>query len=203
MRLSALEASLFKQTPEGWTFDSTYPRIFGRRRWTYLLTDAQKERLTEGLRRWVRTAALTTIGFAILLAIPLAFRFSDFLRSLLAGSPRAWLLLCLVLMLVWGTLATAVFIAKKRWFHPVLRDARRIGPAGPLSALRLMAESTAVGELRRRIIMITLALLACVLYLSMFSLDAELLLAMAVLFGLLDVWYMGVLVSKLRVQRSA
>ena len=51
--------------------------------------------------------------------------------------------------------------------------------------------------------MITLAFLACVLYLSMFSLDAELLLAMAVLFGLLDVWYMGVLVSKLRVQRSA
>jgi hypothetical protein len=211
MRFSALETSLFKQTPEGWTFDSPYPRIFSRRRWTYLLTNAQKEMLTEGLRRCVRTAALMTIGFAILVAIPLAFwlpKLPDLLRWLLAGSPSVWLLLCLALVLVYGTLATAVLIAQKRWFHPVLRDARRIGPAGPLSALRLMAETTAVGELRRRIIGITLALLVCGLfacvtaYLSPPALDAELLVVMAVLFGLLDVWYVGVLVLKLRGERS-
>jgi len=50
MRFSALEAVLFKRTPEGWTFDSPYPWVFCQRRWTYLLTDAQKERLTKGLR---------------------------------------------------------------------------------------------------------------------------------------------------------
>ena len=45
-RLSVLEDTLFKRTSEGWTFDSPYPRIFSWRRRTYLLTDAQKERLT-------------------------------------------------------------------------------------------------------------------------------------------------------------
>lgn len=211
MRFSALEAVVFKQTPEGWTFDSPYPRVFSRRRWTYLLTNAQKERLTEGLRRCMRTAALLTIGFVILLAIPLAFwlpKLPDLLRWLLAGSPGVWLLLCLALVLVYGTLATAVFIAQKRWLHPVLSDARRIGPAGPLSALRLMAATMAVGELRRRIIEITLALLACgffacvTAYLSPSSLDAELLQVMAVLFGLIDVFYVAVLVFKLREEMS-
>jgi hypothetical protein len=211
MRFSALEAVVFKRTPEGWTFDSPYPRIFSRRRWTYLLTNAQKERLTEGLRRCMRTAALMTIGFVVLLAIPLAFwlpKLPDLLRWLLAGSPSVWLLLCFAPVLVWGALATAVFLAQKRWFHPVLSDARRIGPAGPLSALGLMAEMTAVGDLRIRIIGITLVLLACGLfacvtaYLSPSSLDAELLLVMAVLFGLLDVWYVGVLVLKRRGGKS-
>ena len=66
MRLSAVEDALsnsFKRTPEGWTFDSRYPRIFSWRRWTYLLTDAQKERLAERIRRGMRTTYLVTIGF--------------------------------------------------------------------------------------------------------------------------------------------
>jgi hypothetical protein len=132
MRFSALEALLFKRTPEGWTFDSPYPRIFSQRRWTYQLTDAQKERLTAGLRLWMRTATLVVIGLIILGAIPLAIwrtELQDLLRGLLAGSSGAWLLVCLVLVLLYGTLVSAVFVAQKRWFDPVLRDARRIGPA--------------------------------------------------------------------------
>jgi len=215
MRFSALEAALFKRTPEGWTFDSAYPRVFSQRRWTYLLTEAQKEKLTEGLRLCVRTAVLVVIGCIILPAIALAIIWfpklpdlQDLLTSFLAGSPGVWLLLCLVFVLVYCTLTAIVFIAQKRWVHPVLRDARRIGPAGPVSALRLIAETTSARELRGRIIGITLALLASVIaagaasYLSPFSLDAELLLVMAALFGLLDLWYMAALVLKFRKERS-
>ena len=214
MRFSALEAVLFKRTPEGWTFDSPYPRVFSQRRWTYLLTDAQKERLTKGLRLSMRAVMLVVIGLIILEAIPLAIwlpklpYLQDLLSWLLAGSPGIWLLLCFVFVLVCGTPLATVFVAQKRWVHPVLRDARRIGPAGPVSALRLMAETTSAGELRRRIIGITLALLASVIaagvaaYLSPSSLDAELLLVMGILFGLLDLWYAAVLGFKLRVERS-
>jgi len=211
-RLSALEDALLKRTPEGWTFNSPYPRIFSRRRWTYLLADAQKERLVEGLRCWVRAAALAVIGLcAVVSAILLAFRHlkqPDPLSWLLAGSPGVWLLLCLLFVLAYGMVATAVLIGQKALVHPVLRDARRIGPAGPVSPIRLMAETTSIRELRRRIIGIALALLACGLltcvatYLSR-SLDAELLLVMAVSFGLLAVWYVALLVVKLRAQRLA
>jgi hypothetical protein len=66
MRAAAVEdvlSKMFKRTPEGWTLDSPYPQIFGWRRWTYLLTDAQKERLAERIRRGMRTTYLVTIGF--------------------------------------------------------------------------------------------------------------------------------------------
>ena len=215
MRFSALEAVLFERTPEGWTFDSAYPRVFSQRRWTYLLTDAQKEKLTEGLRLWMWTGVLVVIGFIILPVIPLAINWfpklpdlQHLLRWFLAGSPGVWLLPCLVFVLVCGTLAAIVFVAQKRWVHPVLCDARRIGPAGPVSVLRLIAKTTSASELRRRIIGITLALLASVIaagvasYLSPSSLDAELLLVMAALFGLLDLWYLAVLVLKFREERS-
>src|SRR6516225_166973 len=90
---------------------------------------------------------LVVIGFIILEAITLAIwlpKLTDLLRWLLAGSPGVWLLLCFMFVLVSGTLAI-VFIAQIRWVvHPVLRDARRIGPAGPVSALRLIAETTSV-----------------------------------------------------------
>jgi hypothetical protein len=229
MRFSAATAvedalsKMFKRTPEGWTFDSPYPRIFSWRRWTYLLTDVQKERLAERMRRGLRTTYLVTIGLCFLLAIPLAFwirKLPDFLRSFVAGSPGAWLLLCVVFVLVSGTLpATGVFITQKRFVHPVLRDARRIGPAGPLVPIRLMAETTSARSLTGRLILVTLALLACWLsasvaaYLSR-SLDDELLLTldvlfglaalgMAVLFGLAALWYVTVLVVKLKARVAA
>jgi hypothetical protein len=218
-RFSALEDALFKRTPEGWTFDSPYPRIFSRRRWTYLLMDAQKERFTERLRRGLRTMYLVTIGSCVLAAILIAFWFPslpDLLRSLMAGSPRAWLLLCLVYLLPCGALVAVVFINHYRLVHPVLRDARRIGPAGPGWSIRLMAETTSGTALAGRIALVTLGLLACGLlafvaaYLSR-SLDAELLLTMvalfgfvavcmAVFFGLAAVWYVTVFVVKLRAQ---
>jgi hypothetical protein len=221
-RLSALEDAVFKRTPEGRTFHSPYPRIFSRRRWTYLLTDAQKERLAERLHRRVRNMQLVMVGLCFLLAIPFAFwvrKLPDFLRSLLAGSPPAWLLLCLVYALTFVALITLVSIAHYRLAHPVLRDACRIGRAGPLFPIRLMAETTSGSSLTGRLILVTLALLACGLsayaaaYLSR-SLDAELLLtldvlfglaavSMAILFGLAAVWYVTVLVVKLRAQRSA
>ena len=207
LRLAALEGVLFKRVPEGWMFDSPYPRVFGRRRWTYLLTDAQKDKLAERLRRWQQTATLVTIGLIILLAIPLAVwveKLPDLLGLLLTGAPRAWLTLFLGFVLLYATLAVMFFIAKKHLIPPVLRDARRIGRAGPVSVIRLMAELTSRRELRRRIIVATLAgLLACVpAYLSPSSVDAELLLVMAVSFGLLDVWYVALLVIKLRAERS-
>jgi hypothetical protein len=218
-RFSALEDALFKRTPEGWTFDSLYPRIFSPRRWTYLLTDAQKERLAERLRHGLRTAYLVTIGSCVLAAIPLTFWFPklpDLLRSLMAGLPRAWLLLCLVYLLTCCTLVTAVFINHYRLVHPVLRDARRMGPADSVWSIRLMAETTSARALGGRIVLVTLALLACGLlafvaaYLSR-SLDAELLLTVAALFGLVAVcmtvffglaaaWYVTVFVVKLRAQ---
>ena len=70
MRAAAVEDALskmFKRAPEGWTFDSPYPRIFSQRRWTYLLTDAQKESLAERLRRGVQTTYLVAIGLCVVL----------------------------------------------------------------------------------------------------------------------------------------
>src|SRR5215472_5911262 len=96
MRAAAGEdmlSKMFTRTPEGWTFDSRYPRIFSWRRWTYLLTDAQKERLAERMRRGLRTMYLATIGLCFQLGFLVAFwspKLPDFLRSLLVGSPGAW-----------------------------------------------------------------------------------------------------------------
>ena len=78
MQAAAVEdvlSKMFKRTPDGWTLDSPYPRIFNWRRWTYLLTDAQKERLAERMRRGMRTTYLVTIGLCIVLATSLAFWF--------------------------------------------------------------------------------------------------------------------------------
>jgi len=176
---------------------STHPtrEFFIWRRWTYLLTNAQKEKLIERMRRGVRTTYLVAILLCVvLMPIPLAFWFrfpqlADFLRSLVAGSPSAWLLLCLVFVLFSATFAaTGAFITQKRFVHPVLRDARRIGPAGPLVPIRLIAETTSFRSLTGRLILVTLALLASGLaaygaaYLSRL-LDDELLLALDVALG--------------------
>ena len=91
---------------------------------------------------------------------------------------------------IYGTFAaTGAFIAQKRFVHPVLRDARRIGPAGPLVPIRLIAETTSARSLAGQLILVTLALLASGLaayvaaYLSRL-LDDELLLTLDVFFGL-------------------
>jgi hypothetical protein len=114
--------------------------------------------------------------------------------------------------------ATGVFITHKRVVQPVLRDARRIGPADSVSLIRLTAETTSSRSLAGRLILVTLALLASGLaayvaaYLSRLLGD-ELLLTLDVVFGLFVVWTavvfggllsgtLTVLVVKLKAQRS-
>ncbi len=96
---SEWEHALFKRAPEGWTFNSPYPRIFSRRRWTYLLTDVEKERLAERLRRGLRTLRLA-FGVCVLAGASLAFWVPDLPRLLVAGSPVAWLPFSLVLLVL-------------------------------------------------------------------------------------------------------
>jgi hypothetical protein len=140
------------------------------------------------------------------MAIPIAIWLpspADVLSWLWARSSLERLLLGLVLVLLYGTLGTAGSIAAKRWFQPVLRDARRIGPSGSVSPFRLIAVMTSVGEFRRRIILSTLAFLASViasylaLYLSPSSPHADWLVVMAVAFALFAILDVAALVLKL------
>src|SRR5262249_32246941 len=128
---SGWEDALFKRAPEGWTFNSPYPRIFSRRRWTYLLTDVEKETLAWRLRRFLPRVQALVLGVCVLAAVPLAFwlPLPDLVRQLVAGSPAAWLLLSHVVLVLTGVLVPVIGIAHYRLVEPVLRTARRIGPA--------------------------------------------------------------------------
>jgi len=97
---SGWEDALFKRAPEGWTFNSPYPRIFSQRRWTYLLTDVEKERLAGRLRRFLPLVQALVLGVCVLAAVPLAFwlPLPDLVRQLVVGSPGARLLLSLVML---------------------------------------------------------------------------------------------------------
>jgi len=207
---SGWENALFKRAPEGWTFSSPYPRIFSRRRWSYLLTDVEKERLAGRLRRGFRMLRLVAFGVWVLAVVPLAFWLPafwlpDLLRQLVAGSPGAWLLLSLVVLVLMGVLVPAIGIAHYRLVEPVLRAVRRIGPASyeRISMIKLQADMRSASGL---IVRSVLALLACGLgaYLSLYpSRGAELLLVSSVAMGLVTVWHAALLVVKLRAQRSA
>src|SRR5467141_3831463 len=66
--------ALFTRTPEGWTFNSSCPRFFGRP-WTYLLTEAQKEALEQRLNRFVLMSLvlvimLVALGDFVLFRVP-------------------------------------------------------------------------------------------------------------------------------------
>src|SRR5262249_46969019 len=62
-----LENVLLKRVPEGWTFDSNYPRPFARQRWTYLLTEKEKERLAaRDPGRSVKLKRIRWLNFATL-----------------------------------------------------------------------------------------------------------------------------------------
>ena len=97
---SGWEDALFKRAPEGLTFNSPYPRIFSQRRWTYLLTDVEKERLAGRLRRFLPLVQALVLGVCVLAAVPLAFwlPLPDLVRQLVVGSPGARLLLSLVML---------------------------------------------------------------------------------------------------------
>jgi polyferredoxin len=113
---SRWEDALFNRSPERWTVNSTYPRIFSRQRWTYLLTDVEKERLAQRLRRGMR---IVVFGL-VFLTVPLAFWLPpfwlpDLVSQLVAGSTGAWLLFCLVVLVLMGVLVPAIFIAHFAW----------------------------------------------------------------------------------------
>lgn len=202
---SALEDALFRRAPGGWTFNSPYPRIFSRQLSTYLLTDVEKERLAGGLRRGLQKVQIVLFGVCVLAAVPLAFRLPDVLRALRAGSPGAWLLVFLVFVLIGGMLASAVVITHYRLIHPILRGARRIGPADPDSVISLLTETTPA---RKRIVRLALLLLTCGFgaylsaHLSPSSPDADLLLVLSILLGLVAVWDAALLAGKLRARKT-
>jgi hypothetical protein len=115
---------LFKRTPEGWTFNASYPRFFGRPS-TYLLTDLQKAALEQRLNRFV---LMTLVSVFMLSALGdfVLFRVPDFADQLEAGSPKAWLL---VVCVPSALITPAIFFIRHRVIQPTLRTARRIGPA--------------------------------------------------------------------------
>ncbi len=122
---------LFAHTPEGWTFNSSYPRFFGRP-WTYLLTEAQKEALEERLNHVALMIPVLVFMFVALSAVLGAFGlFHDFVHRLEAGSPGSWLLACVVYVVLTSALISALFFVRHRVIESVLRTARRIGPAQP------------------------------------------------------------------------
>src|SRR5258708_39525639 len=118
---------LFKRTPEGWTFSSSYPGIFGRPS-TYLLTDAQKAALEEGLNRVVLMATVLMCTLAVLLGVFAQFMVPDFADRLEAGSPGTWLLLCVVSIVLASVVVPFVHFFRHRVIESVLCTARRIGP---------------------------------------------------------------------------
>src|SRR5258707_230441 len=121
---------LFTRTLEGWTFNSSYPRIFGRP-WTYLLTEAQKEALEERLNHVVLMSRVLVFMFVVLGALAL-FIVPDFADQLEAGSPEAWLLAWVVfIVLTRALILPAAFFVRHLVLQPTLRAARCIGPAQP------------------------------------------------------------------------
>src|SRR5258708_22413017 len=121
---------LFTRAPEGLTFNSSYPRIFGRP-WTYLVTEAQKEALEQRLNRFV-LMSLVLVSRLVALGHFVLFRFPGFADRLEAGSPEAWLLVFVVWIVIASTLIIpAIFFIRHRVIQSTLRTAMRIGPAQP------------------------------------------------------------------------
>src|SRR5260370_38185962 len=104
-KFTSVEA-LFARTPEGWTFNSSYPRFFGRP-WTYLLTEAQKEALEQRLNRGTFVLLLSVFVLLAALVAFVHFRFPDFVDRLEACSPP----LCLILGALWFAGHAAVLLS--------------------------------------------------------------------------------------------
>src|SRR5262252_267692 len=128
-KFSSVDVS-FKRTPEGWRFKSSYPRIFGPPS-AYLLTDAQKAALEERLNRYVLMSLVLAVMLAVLNAFTLFITVPDFGDQLEAGSPKAWLLACVLGIVLASPLTAALFFIRHRVIESVLCTARRVGPAQP------------------------------------------------------------------------
>jgi uncharacterized membrane protein (DUF485 family) len=121
---------LFKRAPEGWTFISSYPRIFGPPS-TFVLTDAQKAALEKRLNRFVLLMSLVVVSISLILGVFASFMFPDLADQLEAGSPGAWLLVSVVFVVLTSAPVSAIFLIRPRVIEPVLCTARRVGPAQP------------------------------------------------------------------------
>jgi hypothetical protein len=198
---------LFTRAPEGWTFNSSYPRIFGRP-WTYLLTDAQKEALEQRLNRFVLMSRVLVI---ILVALGdfVLFRVPGFADRLEAGSPGAWLLVFVVWIVIASTLIIpAIFFIRHRVIQSTLRTARRIGPAQPyglgilIEMIKLYMERKSARVL---IIWIVLLLLfsayGIIVYALVIPARSPLMVFAIVVNGLATLCCATLLVFKLRAQR--
>ena len=97
----------------------------------YLLTDAQKAALEERLNRYVLMSLVLAVMLAVLNAFTLFITVPDFGDQLEAGSPKAWLLACVLGIVLASPLTAALFFIRHRVVESVLCTARRVGPAQP------------------------------------------------------------------------
>jgi hypothetical protein len=202
-KLSSVDV-LFKRTPEGWTFKSAYPRMFGQPS-TYLLTDAEKEALEQRLNRH----ALMSLVLAFMLVALGDFTLIIMVPDLDAGSPKSWLLVCVVGIVVAIPLVPALFFTRHRVVEPVLCTARRVGPAQPdplgLILIEMIKRYTERKSATVLIIWIALLLLLSA-YDTISALVAPtpsfLMLLATVLAWLMTLCCAALLVFKLRAQRS-
>ena len=200
---------LFTRTPEGLTFNSFCPRIFGRP-WTYLLTEAQKETLEERLNRSV---LIVYVGVFVLIALGAfaLFMVRDFANQLLAGSPEAWLLACVVYVVFSSALISALFFVRHRVIESVLCIARRVGPAQPdwlgfIILKKMIRRYTERKSAKVLIIWSGLLLLFStynsIVYALVVPARSVLMLFGIVVSWLATLWYAALLAFKLRAQRS-
>jgi hypothetical protein len=198
---------LFKRTPEGWTFNSSYPRIFFGPWSTYLLTDAQKAALEQRLNRYV----LMSIVLAFMLVGLGDFTLIIMVPDLDASSPKAWLLVCVVGIVVAIPLIPVLFFFRHRVIEPVLSTARHVGPAQPDRLGFIVLKDMIKRYTERKsanflIIWIALLLLLSadntIRYALVIPARGFSLLFLVVALWLVTLWYAALLVFKLRAQRS-
>ena len=69
--------------------NSTYPRILSRRRWTYLLTDVEEERLAGRLRCFLPLVRVLVFGVCVLVILASASGLGETVGCRLAGCVAA------------------------------------------------------------------------------------------------------------------
>jgi hypothetical protein len=199
---------LFKRTTEGWTFNSPYPRLFGRPS-TYLLTNAQKSALQERLNRLMLMSLVLAFVLAGLGDFTLIIVVPDFGDEFRAGSPVAWLLVGVVGIVVASAFIPAIFFIRHRVIEPVLCTARCLGPAQPQGLGILIEMIKRYTE--RKSVKAMIIWIALLLFLSAYNTIVDtlvvrspsfLMLFTAVLTWLVTLCYATLLVFKLRAQRS-
>src|SRR5258708_6960369 len=200
---------LFTRAAEGWTFNSSYPRIFGRP-WTYLLTEAQKEALEQRLNRFV-LMSLVLVIMLVALGDFVLFRVPGFADRLEAGSPGALLVFAVWIVIASTLIIPAIFFIRHRVIQSTLRTARRIGPAQPDWLGFIILKRMIRRYMERKSAKVLIIWFVFLLLFSAYGtiLDALVIPAPSVLtlFATVGSWlatlcYAALLVFKLRAQRS-